>query len=920
MVQYIKNIALALVISGLILSPVASFSYYNLGDNGSYPTNSGYASFNTSSQDYPTLLVSNHTQNPGSSTDWSGSVQNVHAGDIVSFRFYYHNTGTVTAQDTRAAISFSYSQTGMSATGKIWASNAAPVSGTAYVSMANGVQDASLSFNSAAWYPNHNTSNSQPLPYGQNGSEVAIANGVSLGNIAPGGDTQGYLVVRFTVNGSTTGANNASCSSVNAPDSVTAGQSFSASVMMVNNGTNAWQNTYHNNSYALGSQNPQDNTRWGLSRVGLPFNPVNPGQSATFNFTAIAPTTAGSYPFDWKMVEEGVEWFGATCTKTITVTSVTSQNNPDFALTVSPSSQTVSKPGQLTYIVYTSVVSGNPSPISLSFVLNVNGITGYFANPVISAGNSTVLYVNVASNAPEGVANMIVRGTADGDTHDASVAANVTSPVSQATLTLTPNSSTIQTGQTQQFFAMYDADGPNGGQSAQDVTGSTNWSSSQPNVASFYSNGQFYGNNIGFTNISATYSGLTANASLAVNQNNSQPQGGAPIAVTNSATNVLDNSATLSGQVNPNNSQTTYHFEYGTSYALGSSANFNSVGSGNANQFVSYALGGLVPNTTYYFRVVAQNSYGTSYGSIFSLTTSASQPAPAPVVQQLPYVVTNDALYITKTSALMNSSVKSNANSGTVWFEYGITPALGSATFTQPTNGDVLANYAYVLINLTPDTTYYFRAAASNQFGTAYGSLLSFHTNANVVVTPAPVSPSQTVFVTNNITSTGPCLALIPSVSTPAVKTGEEFNYSLTYRNNCGFDLTDATLSIILPREATLLESNIPFALQDADTRVVSLGVVPKDFQGTVIFRTKLANLSGKDGTVLYGATMNYLDAKNKSRSVSAYVSVEVTAVGVIGLASVLALLNGLSWAWFLVLLLAALVIYLYYKNRKQGV
>lgn len=915
MMHYFKKIALSLVISGLILSPVASFSYYNPGGDGSFPTNSGYTSFNTSSQDYSTLLVSNHSQNPGSSTNWSGSVQNVHAGDVVSFRFYYHNTGTVTAQDTRAAISFSYSQTGMSANGKLWASNAAPVYGTAYISLASGVKNPSLSFNSAVWYPNHNTSNSQPLPYGQNGSEVASANGVALGNIAPGGDTQGYLVVRFTVNGSITGGdthqfNNAQCVAVNAPSSVNAGQSFTASVNMSNNGSKTWTSEYR-----LGSQNPQDNLNWGISRVYLPGHWVYPGGSALFTFTATAPVTAGTYAFDWKMVQEGVQWFGATCTKTITVTSVTSQNNPDFAVSVSPSSQTISKPGQRTYTVYTSVVSGNPSQISLSFIPNGNDISGYFAEPVIQAGNTTTLSVSVGSNAPDGVVNMIVRGASDGKTHDAPVAVNITSPASQATLTLTPNSSAIQTGQTQQFFAMYDADGPNGGLAAQDVTGSANWSSSQPNVASFYSNGQFYGNNAGFTNISATYNGITANATLTVNQNNSQPQGGAPIVATNPAINVLDNSATLSGQVNPNNSQTTYHFEYGTSYAFGSSTSFNSAGSGNTNQFVLYALGGLVPNTTYYFRVVAQNGYGTSYGSILSFTTSASQPAP---VVQLPYVVTNDALYITKTSALMNSSVKPSANTGTVWFEYGATTALGNTTLTQPTSGDVLANYSYVLINLAPDTTYYFRVAASNQFGTAYGSLLSFHTNATeVTVTPAP-APAPIVIT--NVVAGSQCVSLLPAVSSPAVKTGEEFNYSVTYRNNCSFDLANVTLSVVLPQGATLLESNIPFSVTDPDTRVISLGVVPKEFQGTVIFRTKLANLTGKDGTVLYGATMNYLDAKNRSQSVSAYLSVAVTAVGLIGLASVLALLSGLSWAWLLVLLLVALSIYLYYKNKKQGV
>lgn len=113
--------------------------------------------------------------------------------------------------------------------------------------------------------------------------------------------------------------NNAACGGISAPDSVTVGQTFSATVTMNNNGTKPWttDDTPHN----LGSQNPQDNTRWGLGRVGLPFQPVNPGQNAVFNFNATAPSTADSYPFDWKMVEDGIEWFGDTCAKIIEVTA-----------------------------------------------------------------------------------------------------------------------------------------------------------------------------------------------------------------------------------------------------------------------------------------------------------------------------------------------------------------------------------------------------------------------------------------------------------------------------------------------------------------------------------------------------------------------------------------------------------------------
>ncbi|PYS25600.1 MAG: hypothetical protein DMF72_01275 [Acidobacteria bacterium] len=76
--------------------------------------------------------------------------------------------------------------------------------------------------------------------------------------------------------------------------------------------------TFHNaggttwtaaSQYHLGSQNAQDNSTWDLNRVNLPST-IAPGQDATFNFTVTAPSTAGTYNFQWRMVQDGLEWFG----------------------------------------------------------------------------------------------------------------------------------------------------------------------------------------------------------------------------------------------------------------------------------------------------------------------------------------------------------------------------------------------------------------------------------------------------------------------------------------------------------------------------------------------------------------------------------------------------------------------------------
>ncbi len=111
--------------------------------------------------------------------------------------------------------------------------------------------------------------------------------------------------------------NDALVGSINVPTRVSPGETFTASITMQNIGTKAWTNDA--TPHRLGSQNPQDNFRWGTNRVALPSASIDPGQSATFTFTARAPTVLGNYAFDWRMVEESVEWFGETATATITV-------------------------------------------------------------------------------------------------------------------------------------------------------------------------------------------------------------------------------------------------------------------------------------------------------------------------------------------------------------------------------------------------------------------------------------------------------------------------------------------------------------------------------------------------------------------------------------------------------------------------
>ncbi|MBN2497638.1 MAG: hypothetical protein JXR96_23800 [Deltaproteobacteria bacterium] len=92
------------------------------------------------------------------------------------------------------------------------------------------------------------------------------------------------------------------------PDSLDTGEQVQATVVMRNTGTDTWTQA---GQYKLGAQNPQDNGRWGTSRVQLEAGErVMPGEVEIFVFQITAPATAGVYDFQWRMLQESVEWFG----------------------------------------------------------------------------------------------------------------------------------------------------------------------------------------------------------------------------------------------------------------------------------------------------------------------------------------------------------------------------------------------------------------------------------------------------------------------------------------------------------------------------------------------------------------------------------------------------------------------------------
>lgn len=140
-------------------------------------------------------------------------------------------------------------------------------------------------------------------------------------------------------------------------------------------------------------------------------------------------------------------------------------------------------------------------------------------------------------------------------------------------------------------------------------------------------------------------------------------------------------------------------------------------------------ISGLIPNTTYYLRAYATNATGISYGNQLQITTGNVT---------LPSIQTLSPSDITATSANSVYKLNSTGNDGGVMagscYNTSPNPTI-TDSITKPANAGTVYQYANCLFVLTPNTTYYVKAYATNSAGTTYGSQTQFTTGSSSLAT-----------------------------------------------------------------------------------------------------------------------------------------------------------------------------------------
>lgn len=310
------------------------------------------------------------------------------------------------------------------------------------------------------------------------------------------------------------------------------------------------------------------------------------------------------------------------------------------------------------------------------------------------------------------------------------------------------------------------------------------------------------------------------------------PEPSSPLVVTISTVTTSDTTAIVNGTVNPRGAFANYWYEYGTTNTLGSKTLNQNIGSGYVAMRAPSYITNLTKNTTYYFRLVAENQYGKVNGSIQTFRTTQGTPAP---VGTIPTIKTLSATNVARTTAEINASINPNKAVTQYWFEYGKTTQFGNTSAVSTTNdGNTQITIVTSLADLAPLTKYYYRINAQNQFGTVNGATMSFTTRG-----PAEVVVSAPVPTTKNATAIGTSSATFNGVVKP---NGAETKYWFEYSN-------ESILGSIIPNvtdQVTLNSSN--------NTATVKANVSSLNSKTTYYFRLVAQNSEG----VVRGDTITF--------------------------------------------------------------
>jgi hypothetical protein len=720
---------------------ILSFMFLFIGANNAFAS----SPWNGASNDCPTVAIANVNTNVGFAWPcWPNSSVSATYGDKINVRVYYHNTSSATATNARVVLTQSttgpansYSISG------VLKSNQGDLPFGPVVVYSSGAQG--LSFGSVKWHPNQTGDPATPLPNGQTGAEIMTSTGVSIGDIAPGWSTQGSLVISFNLAPYTPPANCTINSFSASPSTITTvGGSSTLSWSTTNcNSVSINQGVGGVPSSGATSVSPTVNTQYTITASG-PNGSAFPLYTNVNVNIASNPCTINSFNASPNTITSGasstLSWSTTNCNSVNINQGVGSVTSPSGSVSVYPTTNTqytmtASGPGGVASPMYAtvnvnSVVSGC---VINTFNANPNTITSG-ASSTLSWTSSNCTSVNISPSV--GTFSPNSSATVYPTSYTLYTIVGYGANGTSVPLSASVNVSNINPTCSISYFTANPSGSVSAG-SAVTLSWSTTGSCGQLVVNGVPVYGSFYTvyPSVGTTYVLTTATGQSSSVYVPVNAVNNT----LPSATTNSARDVDEDSARLSGYVSGNGSTINgwlefpcFGAQYGNVYGVSSSSLSSTVYSLNPDTRYSYCAVAQNPSTGVIVRANQESFRTLDDGNNFN--------------NNAPSISTHTATNVTQNSANLNGYVASNGNGNTTtWFRYGTTSGYFGMTTNTVSQGTGSRNISEYIYNLSPNTTYYFQAVARNSYGTVYGSTQQFttsnsfynNTNTSVMTTVA---------------------------------------------------------------------------------------------------------------------------------------------------------------------------------------
>ena len=842
------------------------------------------STWNGASNDCPSINVANATTGAGwSDPCWTGTNISASPGDVVNVRIYYHNTGTVTATNTKVFLNADTSSTtSHKFTGSITSNQGNLALPSVYINT-NPAQ--SLSFDTVKWYTENTKETLTSLLGGQSGSEV-LSGGLLIGSIAPGWATQGSVVISFKVNKNQEPPEPKVCSIT----------SFTATPSTITNGS------FSNLSWTTTNCNSANIQGIGAVPASFGSKTMYPTSTTTYSLTAYGDNNQDA------------------ATAKVTVNQIVNPMSGD--LSASPSSCTIPI-GNSTCAV--SLSWNTTNPVGVSAVTNLNGTiaTGNSGNKAVSITNGTTsyyLYNNGEKLDTENVTASCTSGSSwngsycvlnTTDTNDCvvtsfqAIPSSITKGDSSIISWTTSNCTTLAISGIGTYGLA-----KNGSQvvwpastrsytiSAVGSNGSTSTQTTTVNVGE-----QETSSKCKIIDFSASKTDIEEGDSTRLRWDTTDCT---RVRISDIGSVDEDGTKTVSPKEDTTYTLTAFNtdgssvkstvriYVDGEDGQSGDSCSINSfktsdsyIDQGELSKLtwrttncknVTITNIGRVPEsgseivypsatTTYILR-----AYGDKNNDTETLKINVGQDY---IYEYNTSVVTTVATNVTQSSASLNGLLTNTSSSSqNVYFDYGTTVNMGSRTNSKNVSGSV--NFTEYVSGLAPNTIYFFQAVSSGSNGISRGAIEVFRTPGYAVNynTGSSSSTSSAIRVVQGTTITGSASPVMLEIENKyqILSRGDFMEYVVYYKNISNSTLSNPMVQVYIPEGITV--TNTSAGTYSKNDRILSVPIqdLKPQEEGIIYIQAKIDFIDSTRAQIVTTAILIYTNPNGAQENAMAYV------------------------------------------------